>query len=129
MTKSGKRPGQRGFGNIRALLGLAVIVLMIYLAAKLMPPYINNYELGSAVEGIARYGAYAQNKSADDIRADVIAKAKECDVILTAENVTVDKTQYAVNLDVKYSVTVEVFGRPVTMSFNPTAGNKMIAAK
>ena len=130
MNRSGRnRNRERGFGNWRAILGLGVLALIIFLSFKLIPPYINNYQFQQEIEAVARYSAYAQNKSAEDIRVEVIAKARQCDVLLSADSVEVEKTGTTVNIDVKYVVVVELPGKAVEMRFNPTAGNKMITAK
>ena len=130
MSKAaGNRVGERGFGNLRAIMGLVVIALIIYLAVKLIPPYVNNYQFQQAIDGVARYSAYIQNKSAEDVKNEVYAKAKECDVLLPPDAVEVEKTGTTVNIDVKYVVVVDLPGKGVEMRFNPTAGNKMITAK
>lgn len=127
MSRSRNR--QRGFGNLRAILGLAVIALVIFLAVKFVPPYVNNYQFQQEVEAVARYSAYAPNKGAEDIKNEIMAKARECDVLLPPDSVTVEKTGTTVSVDVKYVVVVDLPGKAVEMRFNPTAGTKMITAK
>src|SRR5262249_34899591 len=105
------------------------LAVIIYLCVKFIPPYVNNYQFQSGIESIARFSAYAQNKTAEDIKGDVIAKAREGDVLLPPDGVEVEKTGTTVNIDVKYVVVVDLPGKPVEMRFNPTAGNKMITAK
>ncbi len=123
------RNRERGFGNWRAILGLGVLALIIFLSVKLLPPYINNYQFQQAIDTVARFSAYAQNRNAEDIKQEVMAKARECDVLLPADAIEVEKTGTSVSIDVKYVVVVELPGKTVEMRFNPVAGSKMITAK
>jgi hypothetical protein len=120
---------ERGFGNLRAILGIVVIGVVIFLSVKLIPPYVSNYQFQQQIDSVARYAAYAQGRTAEDIKQEVLAKARECDVLLTPEAVEVEKTGTTVNIDVKYVVQVELPGKTVEMRFNPVAGNKMITAR
>jgi len=130
MSRGGRnRVGERGFGNLRAILGLVVIAVIMFLCVKLIPPYVNNYQFQQAIDGVARYSAYIQNKSAEDVKNEVYAKAKDCEVLLPPDAVEVEKTGTTVNIDVKYVVAVDLLGKSVELRFNPTAGNKMITAK
>lgn len=130
MSRSGRnRIQERGFGNWRAVLGLAVLGLIIFLSVKLLPPYINNYQFQQQIDSVARFSAYAQNRTAEDVKQEVYAKARECDVLLPPDAVEVEKTGTTVNIDVKYAVVVDLPGKALELRFNPTAGNKMITAK
>ncbi len=120
---------ERGLGHFMAILWLLILAALIYLAAKLLPPYIDNYQLQDDLTTIARYSSYAPNKTEDDIRNEVIGKGREHDVLLKPENVTVEKTGTTVNIDVHYMVHVDLPAHPVDLSFNPSAGNKIITAK
>ena len=102
---------------------------LIYLCVKLLPPYINNYQFEQGIQDIARFSSYAQNKMPEDIRKEVLEKARECDVMLTPEQVRVEKSGTTVNIDVAYTVHVDLPGKPVDLKFNPVAGNKIITAR
>lgn len=114
---------------MKAIFAIAVLAVLIFLGVKLFPPYFNNYQLQDDITNIARYATYAQAKSAEDVRSDVIAKAREEGVTLSEENVTVTKDNVGVNIEVKYTVVVPVPGYTFRLTFNPTAGNRQITAK
>jgi len=120
---------ERGAGNFKAFLKLLVVGLAIFLAVKLMPPYIGNYQLQDDLDAIARMATYAQGKSVEDIKNDVVAKAKEDNVVITPDNVTIDKTQVGITIDVKYTVSISLPGKTLDLNFNPSAGNKLLTAK
>src|SRR5512140_20777 len=116
-------------GRIKALFAVVVVAVLIFLAIKLLPPYVNNYELQDSIDSIARMATYAQNKSDEDIRNDVLQKGKEIGIPLTADNVTIKKDQVECDIDVKYTIAVPVPGYTFRLNFNPTAGNRQITAK
>ncbi len=120
---------QSGFISLKALLALVLFGVLVFLAIKLVPPYINNYEFTDALENTARLATYAQGKSEDDIRQDVLAKAKELSLPVRPEDVTITKSTYGVNIAVKYNVRVEIPGHVFNLNFNPEVGNKMLTAR
>ncbi len=120
---------QSGMATLKAVLAVALFVAMIFLAIKLVPPYINNYQFADDINTIARFSTYAQGKTVEAIREEVIQKAKENSITLKEEQVQVEKTQYGVAIDVKYTVAVDVPGYRFNLNFNPTTSNKMITAR
>ena len=120
---------ESGFGGMKALLAVAVFGVVAFLAVKLVPPYVNNYQFQEELDTIARFTIYSQNKTADDIRGDVMVKVKDLKLPVKEDQIQVNKTTYGVNIDVKYSVRVEVPGYTFNLAFNPVAGNKMLTAK
>ncbi len=120
---------QSGFGTFKALLALALFGAVIYLGLKLVPPFFHNWEFQDTIGAVARTATYAQGSTEESIRTDVVAKAKEIGVPVTEEQVTVSKANYGVNIEVNYTVPVELPGYTVKLKFNPVAGNRMITAK
>ncbi|GEM_PF-6456052 len=116
-------------GNLKGFLILAVIGAGIFLVAKLAPPYVANYNLHEDVDNMVLQYTYAQNATAENIQAAVIAKAKEHDIELADENVDVARTQMGVTVDVHYTAPVNLPGRVVNLPFDFHSGNKNITAK
>jgi hypothetical protein len=112
--------------KFKALLALLVVGAMIFLGVKLVPPYFANYEFQDDLNTLARYATYAQSKTAEDVRTDVLAKARERGIELTGDQIQVTKDGSGVSIDVRYEVVVPVPGHTFTLKFNPTAGNRMI---
>jgi hypothetical protein len=115
--------------RLKTLLAFLVVGAMIFLGYKLLPPYYANYQLQDDIDTIARFSTYAQNKGETDIQVDVIAKAHDHGIDLTREEVKVQRDASGVQIDVNYDVTVPVPGHVFKLTFNPTAGNRMITAK
>lgn len=115
--------------SFKTLFWVAVLAAGIFLGVKLVPPYFANYEFQDDLDNLARTVTYAQAKTEDDVRNDVVNLAKGHELPVKPEQVTVNKTQTGVNIEVKYNVVVPVPGYTFNLKFNPSAGNKMITAR
>jgi hypothetical protein len=120
---------ERGAGNLKLLTTLAVVALAIFVSVKLGPVYFAEYQLKEDLDSMARLATYAQNKTPEDIKRDVIAKAKEDDVMLKDDDVQVERTPNGVNIAVKYSVHVDILGQGKDLNFELATGNRNITAK
>jgi hypothetical protein len=67
---------ETGASRIPFLLLLGLITLSVYLAAMIIPPYINNQSLTTAAEEIVKRGAL-QKLSDADVLAQLKEKARE----------------------------------------------------
>jgi len=114
---------------MKTLLWVAVIAVGLYLAFMLLPPYVNNYQFQDDLTAMARMNTYAQNRTAEDIRNEVLAKAKEYKLPVKPEQIEVERTQVGVNIAVNYNVPVQVPGYTFNLKFSPSAGNKMLTAR
>ena len=115
--------------SFKAYFSLAVLGTMMYLGFKLIPPYVSNYEFTEDLAGIARLSSYAREKSEEDIRAEIVAKARERDILVRPKDVSVVRSGGMVNINVKYTVRVDLPKYPVDLNFNPTVGNTNIVGQ
>ena len=74
--------------TLKLILGIAVIVVVIYLGIEVVPPYYSNYEFQDTISREAMDSTY-KPISEDDIRAQIIADAKQYDIPITEPNVKV----------------------------------------
>lgn len=119
---------QRGFITFTGIIMILVIVAVVFVAFKVMPPYISNYQLQDSINNIARSATYSA-AGVEVIHKDVLNAAREAGVTLQPEQVRVSRSRETVDIAVDYTVTVDLIVQPVTMHFTPSAGNKLITAK
>ena len=108
---------------LRALLGIAVIVVVVYLTFALVPPYYNNYQFQDEITTEARMNTYTQ-KTEDDMREYIWRRAKEFNIPITREQINVRREGLSVAIWVDYKVHVDLPGYPLDLQFHPTAQNK-----
>ena len=113
--------------TLKLILGIAVIVAVIYLGIEVDPPYYSNYEFQDTISREAMDSTY-KPISEDDIRAQIIADAKQYDIPITEPNVKVVRSggmgTGSVSIDVKYDIHIGVPIYPFDLHFNPSSTNK-----
>src|SRR5512147_394081 len=112
-------------GKLKALIGLVVILGGFYVAWNMIPPYFNHYNFQDSLDDIARKQSYTGLKD-DDIKLMVVAKAKEMDIALKEDQVSVSRAGSGLAISVRYRVHVEMVVHPVDLDFTANSFNKRI---
>ena len=113
---------ERGFVSITGIFALLVLVGGMFLALKLLPPYISNYQLQDAVQNLALNASYSQ-VTEEELQKAVISKAKGIGIDLLPKQVSVRKGGSSVEITVRYSVPVDLLVRQLVLQFEPSASN------
>lgn len=111
--------------QIKALLGLAVVVAAFYVAFKIMPPYYNQLQFQDAIDNEVRMQSYT-TKSEAEIRDIILRKARENDIPVTQDQILVQRMGTDVTVNVDYVVHVDLLVRPVDLKFHAGSKNKGI---
>jgi hypothetical protein len=109
--------------RIKALIGVLVIVSLVYLAWKVIPPYMQNYQFQQEIQSIARTSEYAPSATEDVIRNQVRAKINEIGVPANPESVVVNKSGNDVMIGMRYTVHVDVPVHPFDIVFTSATKN------
>jgi len=118
----GRRDGERGGSNLKAIVWTMILVAFIYAAAMMLPVLINEYQFQDSLQSIARF-ASVNRKNPDQIRAAVMEEAQKEDLPVQAEDVKVVSNAGNIQIDVDYSVTVDLKVYQWTLNFHPAASN------
>ena len=111
-------------GRIKALLGLAVALTVVYAGYLLLPVYFENYQFQDEVSNMAKFAAY-NNQDEEQIHNDVMKKALDIGVPMRPENVHVTREGDTIRIDTNYDVVINLpTGRTVTLSFSPSSAEK-----
>jgi predicted membrane protein len=108
---------------LRAILGVAFIVAVLYCIWMLFPPYFHNYELQDAVADEARMNTYTQ-KSEDDMRESIWRKVKDMEIPLARDQINVQRDSGGVAIWMDYTVHVDLPAYPVDLKFHTSSKNK-----
>lgn len=115
-------------GTIKALVGILVIVGCVYAAFQIVPPELGNYAFEDDLKTIAMVGGANPHESEQELVSAIIKKAREHDIPLTPEHVTVQRIGtpgvMAVYIAADYTVPVNLPGYSFTLHFTPSSGNK-----
>jgi len=115
-------------GTLKAIVGFLAIIGCIYAGFQIIPPEMSNYSFTDDLRQIAMMGGANPHMSDQDLAEAVIKKAREHDITLTPEQVTVQHIGTpgapAVFVATEYSVPVSLPGYSFTLHFTPSSGNK-----
>jgi hypothetical protein len=115
-------------GTLKLILGFAVIVAVVIAASQIIPPELANYSFQDDLRNIAVMGGANPNRTDEDIKNAVLNKAKEHEIPLVPEQVTVQHIGTpgapAIFVAADYSVAITLPGYSFSMHFTPSSGNK-----
>ena len=118
--EQGNRP-VRVVSRWRIAAGIGVLGALVFIAVRLAPIYIDNYEFQRYVEEITQ-SAGNQARSDDLLRTWVVEKATALDLPVRAQDVQVKRSSDGVRIDVRYMVRVNLPVYSVDLHFYPGAG-------
>jgi len=104
--------------TLRAIIGLLIVAAFFYVAWKVVPPYMNDYQFQDAVAQIAHEATFNYQRTEQDVRDTVAKKAAEFSIPLTGEQIHVTKSGPEVIITGDYTVHLELPGRPIDLHFH-----------
>jgi hypothetical protein len=122
-----KRRGdsQRGEGKLKTVVFVALALLAIYIAFKLVPPYVSEYQLQDKMQEMARFGI-VNHYSEEQIRDNIFKVVQDLDVPAKREDIKVSVTQSLVKVSLEYTVPVDMFFYSTELHFTPSSENKSL---
>lgn len=115
-------------GTVKAIVGLLAIIGAVYCGFQIIPPEMTNYSFQDDLRSVAIVGGANPHQTDQDLMDAVMKRAREHDIILTPEQVTVQRIGTpgapAVYVSVDYSVPVSLPGYSFNLHFTPSSGNK-----
>lgn len=116
---------QRGGSGVKLFLTLALLSSMIFAGIKILPIYVNNYQMQDAIESEARF-AIGNRLGAKDIRDNIWKKVNEIGIPADQDSLKVSANQGAVQISLDYSVPVDLLVYKFTLDFHDHADNRSI---
>jgi hypothetical protein len=115
-------------GIVKAAIGFLAIAAVVLGIFQVVPPILANYSFQDDLKTVAMMDGSNFQKTDEDVRNDVLRKAKEHDLPVESKQVTVQRINTpgvaAVYVAADYSVTINLPGYSFDMHFTPTSGNK-----
>lgn len=119
------RPSDSGRITIKAMLSLAFIAAVIYGCVKIIPVYVDNYELNDFIQGQTPFWL-TQRATAEQIKKIVLTKAEDLDLPVTDDDITITANQNIVKIGIDYHVPVDLKLFTLNLHFSPASENKSI---
>ena len=122
---AGARHGERGEGKFKAVFMLVILVLAIYCAVKLVPPYIAEYQLSDKIQEQARF-AIVNHSTEEQIRNNIFKTIQDLEIPAKKEDIKIVSNDQVVKITVDYRVPVDLLAYHVDLHFQPTSENKSL---
>jgi hypothetical protein len=119
------RRGERGEGKLKAVFYTVIIVLLVYSAFKIIPVYVQDYQLSDKMQETARF-AVVNRYSEDQIRDTIFKEIQSLEIPVKREDIKVSSSQSVVRISVDYTVPVDLFFYHMDLHFTPSSENKSI---
>jgi hypothetical protein len=110
---------------LEAIVFTAIIVVGIFLAFKLVPPYVAEYQLQDKMQEMARFGI-VNRYSEEQIRDNMFKVVQDLDIPAKREDIKVSVSQALVKVSLEYSVPVDLLVYSTELHFSPSSENKSI---
>jgi uncharacterized protein (UPF0333 family) len=114
-----------GRGRLRLLIDLAILAAIVFIAIQTVPVYVQNYQLTDHIRQLA-IQATAEHATAESVRSNVLAYARELSIPIRRENVKVGTGNNKVTIRINYSVPVDLKAFTWVLHFAPTAENQAL---
>ncbi|MBI4166813.1 MAG: hypothetical protein HY508_13890 [Acidobacteria bacterium] len=119
------RHSESGSAHIKTYLTLAFLACVIYASFKILPVYVNSWEIEDYIRQQTPYWL-TQRANGDVIRGKILEKARELDLPIDADQVQVDATSASVTVNLDYTVPVDLKVYVVKLHFTSAAQNKSL---
>ena len=123
--KPHQRRLERGEGRLKGILIVVIVVLAIYTAWKVVPVYVNEYQLSDKMQEQARY-AVVNRYTEDQIRDNVFKVIEDLDIPAKREDIKVVSNNSVVKISLDYSVPVDVLMYHTDIHFSPNSEDKAL---
>jgi hypothetical protein len=117
---------ERGGASLKAILYTVVLLIMVYVCFKIVPPYVNEYQLSDKMQEQARF-AVVNRYSEDQIRDNIFKVIQDLDIEgVKREDIKVLATQSVVRISLDYRVPVDFMVYNTELHFTPSSENRSI---
>ena len=119
------RHSERGEGKLKGITIVAAVVLAIYSAVKIVPAYVNEYQLSDKMQEQARF-AVVNRYTEDQIRDNIFKVVQDLDIPAKKESIKIVANNSVVKISMEYTVPVDLFFYHTDLHFSPSSENKAL---
>jgi hypothetical protein len=119
------RRSERGAGKLKSVVVVAIVLLIIYSAVKIVPAYVTDYQLSDKMQEQARY-AVVNRYTEDQIRDNIFKVVQDLEVPAKRDAIKVSANNAVVKISLEYTVPVDLFFYHLDLHFAPSSENKAL---
>jgi hypothetical protein len=114
---------QRGGGTIKAILWSAILIYGAFVAYKILPAYVAEYQLADKMQEQARFSV-VNHYSDEQVRDNIFKVVKDLEIPVKREEIKVVANQDVVKISMDYTVPVDLLVYQLNLHFTPSSENK-----
>ena len=111
---------QRGEGKLKALVYTVILAAAVFVAVKVVPAYVAEYELKDKMGEQARF-AIVNRYTEEQIRDNIFKTIQDLDIPARREDVKVTTTNHGIEITVNYTVPVDLMVYKTELNFSPSS--------
>lgn len=111
---------QRGEGKLKAIIYTVILVTAVFLAVKLVPLYVAEYQLQDKMNEQAKF-AIVNHYTEDQIRDILMKVIQDLDIPAKRDDIKLTSTNHGVSVSVSYTVPVDFLVYKTNITFTPTS--------
>lgn len=120
-----RRYADLGASRFKTVLALAFLAAVVYCGIKIIPVYVNAYELDDYISTQTPYWL-TQRVSTDSVRNSILAKAQELNLPISPDQIKINASGARVAVSLDYTVPVNLIVYTIQLHFAPSAENKQL---
>jgi hypothetical protein len=99
--------GQRGAVGIGCVVWLVVLIFVGYCLVQIVPVKVRTSQFYDFMQEEAGFGSI---KNLDQLEKEILAKARELNIPVTKDNLSLRRSKESVTIEAHYEITVDFFG-------------------
>jgi len=120
-----QRRFERGEGRLKGILIAVIVVFSIYAAWKVVPPYVNDYQLADKMQEQSRF-AMVNHYTEDQIRENIYKVMMDLDIPAKKEDIKIVSNLNVVKISLNYTVPIDVLVYHTELHFSPNSETKSL---
>ena len=114
---------QHGGGTIKAILWTVLLIYGAFVAYKILPAYVAEYQLADKMQEQARF-AVVNHYPEEQIRDQIFKVVKDLEIPVKREDIKITASQDVVRIACDYTVPVDLLVYQLSLHFTPSSENK-----
>ena len=120
-----KSSSQRGDGRLKAIVWTVLLVAGGYTCIKVIPIYMNEYQLQDKMQEVARF-ATVSHRTDDELRDAIWQEIQDLGIPARKEDIKIENTGRYAKISVDYSVPLDLIIYHGELHFSPSSDNKSL---
>jgi hypothetical protein len=111
---------ERGEGRLKAIVYTAILIVGVFIAVKLVPLYVAEYQLKDKMSEQARF-AVVNHYTEEQMRDIIFKTVQDLDIPAQRDDIKMANTNHGVTISVNYTVPVDFLLYKTDMRFAPSS--------